>query len=402
MKTLKVQQLGLGSSYSWANNIIDKLIDVFSNYDCGTLYVEQEVFEILLKLFHSKMDGFIIFLVCVAYSGKNCPKDICFPGKYDSEYNKYIYLFDREFNSNFQPGTLKPILKLFVDHEGAGRQFFNAILESQGLDNIHQDMIDTFFELELFDTLQSAAIKSLSDRYVNELIKLGHFDTTTNKYYNDYFRAGNLMSIKVHVEKNGVNSITEYYGPPSTVLFYARTREIAHFLLKNGADPTTLVRKTCGYSSSDIDIPHISVIRWCLEYDISIKNIITTQLILDEDIYGHLDHKSHQKYLEYARRTELDYIKILRDFNYIIPQNLLEKHSESYVTRGALITYSFLKCDKDEKLSPKYLRWNIITHKHFDHNIKDKVKTILLCFNRICRIPKDIRNLILEEIFFEN
>ena len=380
----------------------DTLIAALSEKHSGRLYVGSEEFNSLEILLSQNIENFKIFLKCVEKSGNQCPTVIVLPGQYDSEDNEYIYLFNQKMNSRFSSETLKSILQLFASHPFAGKLFFETLLDSYGLDNVVEELVEIFFGFELFEKLQLAAIKSLSDKFVKRLQELGKFDIQTNEYYNNYFMAGNMAAMKIHVERNGVNSITNYYGPSSTALFYSRSKKIAHFLLENGADPNNLVRKDCKkWSGKDVDIASINVIRWCLEYDISIKNIVTAELILGEDKYGHLDHKSSQKYWNQAERSELDYVKLLRDFNYTIPSPVLNKYLQNVTTRGALITYSFAKCNKNEKLDRKYLRWRPFTHRHFEKSFKARVITSLLCFKRICFVPRDIRNLILESAFFE-
>ena len=87
--------------------------------------------------------------------------------------------------------------------------------------------------------------------------------------FNEYFVAGNLTAMQIHIEKNGVNALSEYFGPPSTALYRSKSRKIAHFLLKNGADPHSLVLKGCKkWGGNDVKIANINVIRWCLEYEI--------------------------------------------------------------------------------------------------------------------------------------
>jgi hypothetical protein len=230
-------------------------------------------------------------------------------------------------------------------------------------------------------------------------------DLMSNEYYHSYFMAGNVTAMKIHIEKNGVNALSNYYGDESSALVYSRTRQIAHFLLKNGADPNLLVKRTRrrGYYHwgwTDICIARLEVVRWCLEYDISIKNIVTAKALLKQDKYGHLDHKCSDNSWKEAARTELDYVQLLRDFDYEIPEDVLEKHAHDPTTRGAFITYSFIKPLEDEEISPDKLRWNTKTHRFFPKSTKDNVITCLLCF-RTFKIPKDIRNLILELAFFE-
>ena len=138
-----------------------------------------------------------------------------------------------------------------------------------------------------------------------------------------------------------------------------------------------------------------------MKYDINIKNIVTAELILDIDGYSGLDHKSSEKERNRVMRSELDYVKVLKDFNYTIPEQVLQKHLNNRIRRGALVTYSFVKAGKGEKIDPRYLRWTPITHRHFNDNVKERVLTSLLCFRRIKFIPKDLRNLLLEQAFFE-
>jgi hypothetical protein len=377
------------------------LVAELSNMHNRRLYVDKKEF-VYLNNFFTNIENFKIFLRCVEKSEQQCPTLIILPGKYHSDKNKYFSLFDEKMNSCFSSDTLKIILRLFAKHPFAGKSFFESLLDSCGLDNIAEELVEIFFEFELFDKLQIASIKSSSDKFIKRLQKSGNFNIKTNEYYNCYFYAGNISAMKIHIDKNGVNSITNYYGASSTALFYSRNKQIAHFLLKNGADPNNLIHRDCKeWSGKDISITSIEIIRWCLEYDINIKNIVTAELILGHDKYGHLDHKDSRKYWDRAERTELDYIKLLRDFNYTIPSPILEKYLQNVSTRGALITYSFAKCNKNEKLNQKYLRWNPTTHRHFEKSVKSRVITTLLCFKRICFIPKDIRNLLLESAFFE-